>query len=235
MAFPTPAVIGGGIQMAGGIIGSAVSARQAAKQRSFQKWMMKNRYQLQMQDMREAGLNPILAAGASPPSPAGAAASVGNPAAGVVASAKDAMRAKSEVGLLRRQNELAEAQTKNQKQQEAYMKNHAEAEAYNIDASEHNASRAMFEAASARERLRMDQIRGNVYGHPAYEAKLWVDEGLKTVNSAANVATGGLWSLFRRGGKLPPGGGVFRRGGRSPKPLNRTPIWENVPYSPVNR
>jgi len=204
------AVLGGSAQLAGGIIGAAVSARQAAKQRRFQERMLKNRYQYQMADMRAAGLNPILAAGASPPSPSGAAASIGNPAAGVVASAKEAARAKSEVGLLRRQNELAEAQTKNQKQQEAYMKNHAEAEAWNIQANEHNANRALFQAASAREQLRTDKVRGNVYGHPRYEQKLWLDEGLKSANSAVNVATGGLRSLLF-GRKLKPGQGVFRR------------------------
>lgn len=59
--------------MIGGIIGSAisagVSAKVAAQNRAFQERMYKNRYQMQMQDMRSAGLNPLLAFGQSPPGP----------------------------------------------------------------------------------------------------------------------------------------------------------------------
>jgi len=93
-------VAGGALQMAGGIAGAIASARQAAKNRSFQKHMFRHRYQYQVEDLRKAGLNPMLAYMQSPGSaPAGAMAKIGNPAEGVVASA-------SQARLLRKQNEL---------------------------------------------------------------------------------------------------------------------------------
>lgn len=36
---------------------------------SFQEWMFRHRYQMQMADMERAGLNPMLSAGAAPPGP----------------------------------------------------------------------------------------------------------------------------------------------------------------------
>lgn len=72
-----------GIGAAGGIIGSAISAAFAAKQaklqRAFQKEMYQNRYQYTMDDMRSAGLNPILAYQQG----------VGNPGAGSMAGVPD--------------------------------------------------------------------------------------------------------------------------------------------------
>lgn len=52
---------------------AAVSAKMAAQNRQFQERMTRHRYQYQMEDMRKAGLNPILAFGQQPPSaPSGA-------------------------------------------------------------------------------------------------------------------------------------------------------------------
>lgn len=51
----------------GGLLGGSKSAREAAKQRKFIKKMYRNRYQWQMEDMRDAGLNPILSAYSAPP------------------------------------------------------------------------------------------------------------------------------------------------------------------------
>lgn len=101
-------LVGSAVNMAGGIGGAIASARQAKKQRDFQKWMMKNRYQLQMEDMRKAGLNPILASGAQPPSPAGASAQISNPAQGAVSSGREAARVKGELDLLTAQRQAAE-------------------------------------------------------------------------------------------------------------------------------
>lgn len=71
----------------GANVGSSILSFNGAKQANeqnlasaremmaFQERMSRNRYQYQMDDMRKAGLNPILAAGATPPSgPSGASA-----------------------------------------------------------------------------------------------------------------------------------------------------------------
>lgn len=55
--------------VAGALYGNYASAKAATKAFDRDVWMMSNRYQLQVDDMKKAGLNPMLAAGASPPSP----------------------------------------------------------------------------------------------------------------------------------------------------------------------
>jgi len=63
--------------MFGSAISAGVSAKIASQNRKFQERMTRHRYQYQMEDMRKAGLNPMLAAGASPPaSPPGAMAQI---------------------------------------------------------------------------------------------------------------------------------------------------------------
>jgi hypothetical protein len=63
--------------MIGSAISAGVSAKVAYENRKFQERMTKNRYQYQMEDMRKAGLNPILASGQAPPgAPPGAMAQI---------------------------------------------------------------------------------------------------------------------------------------------------------------
>lgn len=79
-------------------------------QHNFQERMSNTSYQRAMQDMRSAGLNPILAfnqGGASSPSgsaPGGQAAHVGNEFAGAVSSAVDIRRSRAELANLEAQN-----------------------------------------------------------------------------------------------------------------------------------
>jgi len=104
IALSTATLAGGGLQMAGGIGGAIASARQAAKNRAFQERMYKNRYQYQVKDLRDAGLNPMLAYMQSPgAAPAGSAAQIKNPADGVVASATQARLARGQKELLKEQ------------------------------------------------------------------------------------------------------------------------------------
>jgi len=104
---------GGGWAQAGNAavgIGSAIAqaafnARQAAKNRKFQKFMYKRRYRHTVADMRKAGINPILAAGSGlggGGSPSGSAASMSMPQVAQPMTA---------AGLASKQKELIDAQT----------------------------------------------------------------------------------------------------------------------------
>lgn len=60
----------GGLTGAAGDVTSAMWARaESSRARRFAREVMQSRYQWQMEDMRKAGLNPILAFGQSPPAP----------------------------------------------------------------------------------------------------------------------------------------------------------------------
>lgn len=81
--------------LAGGLVSTAFSARNASRNRAFQQDMSNTSYQRSMADMRAAGLNPILAyqrGGASTPS--GGSASFTNPAQGVPAAVASAVALK---------------------------------------------------------------------------------------------------------------------------------------------
>jgi len=80
------AIIGGGSSLLGGILGNKSNAKQADKamafensqaerQMAFQREMATTEYQRAVEDMRKAGINPILAAKGGNSSPAGASGS----------------------------------------------------------------------------------------------------------------------------------------------------------------
>ena len=71
--MPIPALIGAATSAYGAWQQNRMGKSAAGRQMQFQKHMYKHRYQYQMQDMRRAGLNPILAYSQPPPGgPAGA-------------------------------------------------------------------------------------------------------------------------------------------------------------------
>ena len=106
MAFPWGPVLSAGANLVGAGLGflggerqNVASARAAQTMMDFQERMYRNRYTYQMEDMRRAGLNPILAFGQSPPgAPGGASYSpvnVGEPLQrGISAGVSSALAAK---------------------------------------------------------------------------------------------------------------------------------------------
>ena len=91
-----PAVIGGAFGLAGGLIQQSSARSAVGRQVADQERFYRNRYQWQMEDMRRAGLNPLLAYKQGAPSgPSGALAQSFNPAEGAMAGASSAVGMKT--------------------------------------------------------------------------------------------------------------------------------------------
>ncbi|AXL15208.1 DNA pilot protein [Microviridae sp.] len=109
----------------GSLVSSAVNLNEARKNRQFQLKLAKNAHQIEVKDLKAAGLNPILSAGGSGASASGGAqAQTTNPLDNLVNNSRteallsaekdkmkyDAQAAKEQVELMKKQIEL----TKNQ-------------------------------------------------------------------------------------------------------------------------
>jgi len=115
--MPAPAVIAAGIVGGASLLGSAYSAmssaKQAEKQRDWQEDMSNTSHQREVEDLRKAGLNPILSAklgGAS--TPLGAQAQVPD-YSGVVKDAMSAYQAASQIRLQQAQARNLDADSVN--------------------------------------------------------------------------------------------------------------------------
>jgi len=101
---PVSALITGGASLLGGAMSNSASAKSVSDQTSFQQYMSNTSYQRAVEDMKAAGLNPMLAysqGGASTPSGSSYTASdVVTPA---VHSAQAASKLSPEVDLIRSQ------------------------------------------------------------------------------------------------------------------------------------
>lgn len=91
--FPGVGALAGGLLGGIGSLFSGYSAKQAARdQMDFQERMSSTAHQREVEDLKKAGLNPVLSAGGGASSPAGASWSMPNPlsdvGAGVASSAK---------------------------------------------------------------------------------------------------------------------------------------------------
>ena len=110
MAIPGAALIGGGEDLLGGLLGMGATKGMAREQMAFQERMSSTAWQRAVADMRLAGINPMLAfqqGGAS--SPGGAMAEMPNIAGPAVSSAQHARLLQKELQL--KNQEIARANT----------------------------------------------------------------------------------------------------------------------------
>jgi hypothetical protein len=107
--------IGGALSYKGAKKANEMNYRIAREQMAFQERMSGTAYQRAVQDMKQAGINPIMAfnqGGAS--SPGGASANMVNELSGSVSSAIQMARASADIRLVKSQIKNVEAQTRGQ-------------------------------------------------------------------------------------------------------------------------
>lgn len=103
LSGPAAALLGGGLDLAGGLFSNAKNIDLSREQMRFQERMASTQYQRAAQDLEKAGLNRILALGSPAAAPAGARPNITNPSAGLASSAKN-------LGLLQAQQKLLDEQ-----------------------------------------------------------------------------------------------------------------------------
>lgn len=113
MAFPVAAAVSGGLSLLGGLIGNSAKRKEAAKDRAFQLQMAQNAHQYEVEDLRKAGLNPILSGTGGPGARAsgGSKADQDDPVTPAVNSALSAARAAQELDNLKAQEEKTKVDT----------------------------------------------------------------------------------------------------------------------------
>jgi len=106
-------LIGGAASYFGQQAANIANAREAQTNREFQERMSSTAHQREVQDLRAAGLNPILSAGGGGAStPSGAVPNIQSQTEGLATSAREIGRMKEERRLLKAQADKAEADAK---------------------------------------------------------------------------------------------------------------------------
>ncbi|QGH72842.1 MAG: putative minor capsid protein [Microviridae sp. ctjyu33] len=113
MSFPGEGLISGtiagGLNYLGQREANKMNLRIAREQMGFQERMSSTAYQRAMQDMAQAGLNPILAAGGGASSPSGASATMMNEMSGAVSSAIQAKAVTAQIQQTKAMTDLLKA------------------------------------------------------------------------------------------------------------------------------
>lgn len=108
-----PAILGGAASLLGGMFSNQASAREAKKNRDFQRNMSNTAVQRSVEDYRSAGLNPALAYDGTASTPGGATASSEDPVEKGVSSALAAKRLQADIGLIKAQTDKTNSEKAN--------------------------------------------------------------------------------------------------------------------------
>ena len=199
----------GALSTLGTLYGNRASAREAARNRDFQAYMSGTAHQREVDDLRAAGLNPILSAtgGAGATTPGGAMA----PQSGLEEGVSSALNARINKAQVRQLDEAArltaeqsrtqrstqkslDASAKNQLAQSVLAESNTAVSGKQVDKlvkeikilSEH-LTREGFQTTVARDRLPGDRHAGSVHSSSAMAKKRWIDLGLDTAQKATGV------------------------------------------------
>jgi hypothetical protein len=114
--------IAGGSELGSSLISGMFSARQAKSQMRFQRDMYKQRYQFQVEDLKKAGLNPMLAYQQAPPAaPAGAMGQMDRP--DLANAARVGLLMKAEKDKIQQEAATAKAVESRERAQKQYFNN----------------------------------------------------------------------------------------------------------------
>lgn len=162
---------------------NAANIKQAREQMAFQERMSSTAVRRAMEDMRLAGINPIMAAGAAASTPSGAAARVEDAIGPAVSSAQHGRRLSRELDLLRTQELQARSAATASQTQSALNVAHQEeafARTRNMDVQT-----ALLNAdlPGALNRARVESSRAGL-------GAAWVDRVMRTIMPVATLGSG---------------------------------------------
>lgn len=200
------AALAAGASIYGGSSANSARSEQAERANAFSEYMYKHRYQMQMDDMRSAGLNPILSYKlGAPGGPSGQMAGVEDVISPAVNSALATKRLGEDIRLMRATADKTHAEASKARAEAFLTDTAAVRENQLLAAVPSQIQRAQEEASTAREireikGLEARQLRNYGFGYLGREAS--VVEGIwNRLEAWFNKAFGHLPSNFSRKGR----------------------------------